>query len=79
MSDILDNGWSPISIAPREGTPVILWMIEDETPQSLPLTVGFWTVDTVTGLGGWRIFGSAESLPFLVDQQIRGWKPLLSD
>jgi hypothetical protein len=73
------GGWSLINTAPRDGTPVILWMVEDETPPSLPLTVGFWTIETVTGLGGWRIFGTAESVPFRVDDQIRAWKPLLWD
>lgn len=52
-------------------------MVEDETPPSLPLTVGFWTVNTVTGLSGWRIFGDETDLQFRMDEQIRGWKPLL--
>lgn len=65
------GGWSPIGTAPRDGTPVIPWMVEDETPPSLPLTVGFWTVNTVAGLSGWRIFGAEADLQFRKDEQIR--------
>ena len=36
----MSGGWSPISTAPRDGTSVILWMIEDETPPEVPLSVG---------------------------------------
>jgi hypothetical protein len=39
----LSGGWCPISAAPRDGTPVILWMVKDKTPPDLPLTVGFGT------------------------------------
>jgi hypothetical protein len=37
----LREGWSPISTAPRDGTPVILWMIGDATPPEIPEPVGF--------------------------------------
>ena len=37
--------WSPISAAPRDGTPVILWLDEDEMPPVFPQPVGFWIVD----------------------------------
>ena len=33
----LSEGWSPIGIAPRDGTPVIFWMIENQTPPEVPL------------------------------------------
>jgi hypothetical protein len=37
--------WSPISAAPRDGTPVILWLEEDEMPPVFTQPVGFWIVD----------------------------------
>ena len=73
----MSGGWSPISTVPRDGTPVILWMAEDEAPPSLPLTVGFWTVNPMAGVDYWRIFGDPPH--FCSDRQIRGWKPLLRD
>jgi hypothetical protein len=47
----LREGWSPISTAPRDGTPVILWMIEDEEPPPVPEPVGFWTIDPQADIG----------------------------
>jgi hypothetical protein len=73
----LSEGWSPISAAPRDGAPVILWMIEVETPPEVPLSVGFWTLDQKAGVGYWRLFGDPPR--FCSDKQIRGWKPLLRD
>ena len=35
-----EGGWSPVSAAPRDGTPVILWLAEDDAPPVLRLTVG---------------------------------------
>jgi hypothetical protein len=66
----LSGGWSPISTAPRDGTPVILWMTEDDAPPVLPLTVGYWTINPAAGVGYWRIFGDPPG--FCSDQQIRG-------
>lgn len=78
MSDYsMSSGWSPVETAPRDGTPLVLWMVADETPPALPPTVGYWTFNTATRVSGWRILGAAESLPFRVDGQIQGWKPLL--
>jgi hypothetical protein len=76
MSDKHDErGWLPISAAPRDGTPVILWMAEDGAPPVLPLTMAFWTVNPAAGVGYWRIFGDPPR--FGSDRNIRGWKPLL--
>lgn len=55
--DVEGRGWSPISTAPRDGTPVILWMAEDADPPVLPLTVGFRTISPQAGVGYWRLFG----------------------
>jgi hypothetical protein len=71
----MSGGWTPITAAPRDGTPVVLWMAEDDDPPVLPLIVAFWTVSPTAGIGYWRIFGDPPR--FCSDRQIRGWKPLL--
>jgi hypothetical protein len=68
-------GWMPVHLAPRDGTPVTLWMVEDRTQPVLPLTVGFWTISPQAGVSYWRLFGDPPR--FCSDKQIRGWKPLL--
>ncbi|KLK89577.1 hypothetical protein AA309_23835 [Microvirga vignae] len=69
--------WMPVHLAPRDGTPIILWMIEDETPPALPLTAGFWTSSPQAGVSYWQLFGDPPR--FCSDRQVRGWKPLLRD
>ena len=71
----MSGDWPPISAAPRDGTPVILWMAKDDDPPVLPLTVGFWTINHQAGMGYWRIFGVPPR--FCADRHIRGWMPLL--
>lgn len=73
----LSEGWSPISDAPRDGTPVILWMIQDETPPEIPEPVGFWTANPKAGVGYWRLLGDPPR--FCSDTQIQGWKRLLRE
>lgn len=73
----LGEGWSPISAAPRDGTPVILWMIENQTSPKVSGPVGYWTLNAVTGIGYWRIFGDPPR--FCSDRRIRGWRPLLRE
>ena len=70
------GGWSSVSTAPHDGTPVILWIAQDEAPPSLPEPVGFWTINPEAGVGYWQFFGDPPR--FCSDRQIRGWKPLLS-
>jgi hypothetical protein len=72
----MSGGWASVATAPRDGTPVIFWVIEDETPPEVPLTVGFWTLSPKVGIGYWRLFGDPPR--FCSDRQIRGWKPLLT-
>ncbi|WP_160310529.1 hypothetical protein [Microvirga vignae] len=72
-----DKDWFPVGIAPRDGTPVILWMIGEETPPTLPQPVGCWSLNPAAGIGYWRIFG--EPPRFCSDKQIRGWRPLLRE
>ena len=40
----MSSGWASVATAPRDGTPVSLWMIEDETSPEVPLTAGSWTL-----------------------------------
>jgi hypothetical protein len=72
---IMSDGWAPVSTAPRDGTPVTLWMVEDHAPPVLPMTVGFWTTSLEGRIGHWRIF--ADPPRICSDRQIRGWMPLL--
>jgi hypothetical protein len=34
------NDWYPKRLAPRDGTPVILWIKNEEAPPTYPVTVG---------------------------------------
>ncbi|WP_153885348.1 hypothetical protein [Microvirga tunisiensis] len=34
--------WYPIRLAPRDGTPVILWIEDEEASPTYPVTVGVW-------------------------------------
>jgi len=34
----MSSGWASVATAPRDGTPVSLWIIEDETSPEVPLT-----------------------------------------
>jgi hypothetical protein len=72
---ILNGDWCPISAAPRDGTPVILWMVEDEMPPRVLQPVGFWAFSPTTGIGYWRLFG--DPLRVCSDRRIRGWQLLL--
>ena len=53
----LSGDWFPLETAPRDGTPMILWMAEDQAPPALPVTVGFWTIHRQAGVGYSQIFG----------------------
>lgn len=41
--------WYPKRLAPRDGTPVILWIEDEEAPPTFPVTVGVWETDDITG------------------------------
>jgi hypothetical protein len=71
--------WLPVGKAPRDGTPVILWTDDDEVPPVLPVTVGFWVRNPMTGVGYWRIFGDRYGRHSYADKCVRGWKLLLRD
>jgi hypothetical protein len=55
--------WLDVSAAPRDGSPVLLWIQDDEDPPDFPVTVGFWETNT-----------RGSSTYF--DQHVRGWRPL---
>ena len=70
------RNWHPIRTAPRDGTPVILWVNGHETPPVLPVTAGFWTTD-IRGDSFWHIFGDPDGAQRYSDEHVRGWSPLL--
>jgi hypothetical protein len=72
---IMDN-WYPVRLAPRDGTPVILWIEDQEAPPSYPVTVGAWEHDDITGRSHWRVFGARYGTHTYFDQHIAGWRPL---
>jgi hypothetical protein len=41
--------WYPKRLAPRDGTPVILWIEDEEALPTYPVTVGVWETDDMTG------------------------------
>jgi hypothetical protein len=67
--------WLDVSAAPRDGSPVLLWIQDDEAPPDFPVTVGFWETDTIFEVGFWRVF-SAHGPSTYFDQHVRGWRPL---
>jgi hypothetical protein len=68
--------WLDVSAAPRDGSPVILWIDDDEAPPAFPVTAGLWEVDAVSGISYWRVLGPKDGASVFFDQQIRGWIPL---
>jgi hypothetical protein len=67
--------WLDVSAAPRDGSPILLWIQDDEAAPDFPVTVGFWETDTIFEVGFWRVF-SAGSPSTYFDQHVRGWMPL---
>jgi hypothetical protein len=68
--------WDPVSTAPRDGTPVNLWIEDTDAPPTYPVTVGVWETDDMTGLSHWRVFGARYGTHTYFDQHIVGWRPL---
>jgi hypothetical protein len=68
--------WLSVAAAPRDGIPVILWLEDDESPPTYPVTVGVWETDDITGASYWRVFGSLFGTHTYFDQHVMGWRPL---
>ena len=67
--------WLHVSAAPRDGSPILLWIQDDEDPPDFPVTVGFWETNTVFEVGSWRVFSASGSSTYF-DQSVWGWMPL---
>jgi hypothetical protein len=68
--------WYPVRLAPRDGTPVILWIEDEKAPPTHPVTVGVWETDDMTRASHWRVFLSAggRCLAAIVrDERSPGW------
>jgi len=70
------HDWYPVRLAPRDGTPVNLWIEDEEAPPTYPVTVGVWETDDMTGASYWRVFGGRFGTHTYFDQHIVGWRPL---
>ncbi len=56
------NDWLPVRLAPRDGTPVILWIKDEEATPTYPVTVGVWETNDITRRRYWRVFELATAL-----------------
>ncbi|MET0531199.1 MAG: hypothetical protein ABW003_23175 [Microvirga sp.] len=72
---IMDD-WYPKRLAPRDGTPVILWIEDEAAPPIYPVTVGVWELDDMRGRSHWRVFGARYGTHIYFDQHVVGWRPL---
>ena len=70
------NRWLDVSAAPRNGTPVILWIEDRDAPPTYPVTVGVWETDDFSEVSCWRVFADHDGTHNYFDQHIRGWMPL---
>jgi len=65
--------WHPVSAAPRDGTPVILWIDGDEALPHTATTVGFWVTNHLAGISYWRTFETgAVGYPTLISASAVG-------
>src|SRR5215203_4369455 len=48
--------WYPVRLAPQDGTPVNLWIEDQEAPPTYPVTVGVWETDDITRRSHWRLW-----------------------
>ena len=71
-------GLLPIDSAPRNGTPVILLIEDEDAPPAYPITIGVWETDGMTGANCWRVFTKRYGTASYFDEHVRGWTPLPS-
>ncbi len=64
--------WLDVSAAPRDGTPIILWIDDDEAPPVFLMTVGVWEEEPIGGVSYWRVFGAKDSTSVYFDQHVQG-------
>ena len=72
----MKDKWLSVEAAPRDGTPIILWIVDDEASPAYPITVGVFETDDMMGMTYWRVFGARYGTDIYFDQNIKGWKPL---
>jgi hypothetical protein len=68
--------WYPVSVAPHDGTLIILWIEDLDAPATSPVTAGVWETDDMTGTNYWRMFGASYGTHVYFDHHVRGWMPL---
>ncbi len=69
--------WLPVETAPRDGSPVLLWIEDRDAPPIYPVTVGVWSVDHLDGARFWHVFSKAfDGSSAYFDDHVRGWMPL---
>ena len=68
--------WRSVGEAPRDGTPVILWIEDDQPRPAFPITVGVWIPDANVRASYWRVFSAEYGTTSYFDEHIRGWQPL---
>jgi hypothetical protein len=64
--------WRSVDFAPRDGTPIVLWLKHDEAPPVYPVTVGFWITRDPLEIRRWLIFGDPGSI---LDREDVLWLP----
>jgi hypothetical protein len=55
--------WLDVSAAPRDGSPILLWIQDGEAPPDFPVIVGVWETDTIFEVGFWRVFSAVAHQP----------------
>ena len=70
--------WRPFNLAPRDGSPVVLWLKHNEAPPVYPVTVGFWITRELLEIRRWAMFGDPDGARSCSDEDICGWRPLLA-
>ncbi len=62
--------WLPVDTAPRDGSPVLLWIHDPEAPPSYPVTIGVWTTDPGEGTRFWHVFSDPYGTTTYFDRHV---------